>query len=155
MQALWIRIQFHPELLANLDPRFISKDQDLIPDTILMTKQQKLLLKPSKSLIAQNFLVAYEMSLVAQQPVRIQKIYNIRIRYIYRVWKSRDWKSAPFLSRFLISFQRKSHKTLEIQIFLLFLLDDRRILIQIRISDKRIRIREAQKRMDPDPEHCQ
>jgi hypothetical protein len=43
--------------------------------------------------------------------------------------------------------------------FLLFLLDDRRIRIRIRISDLwiRIRIPEAQKHMyptDPDPQHC-
>ncbi len=41
--------------------------------------------------------------------------------------------------------------------FLLFLLDDRRIRIRIHISDQWIRIREAQKHMDPtdqDPQHC-
>ncbi len=47
-----------------------------------------------------------------------------------------------------------SHKTVEIKVFLLFLLDGRRT--RIRSSDKRIWIREAQKLNDPtDPEHWQ
>jgi hypothetical protein len=50
---------------------------------------------------------------------------------------------------------QKSHKIVEIMVFLLFLQDDRRIRIRIRIqtSDKWIRIREAQKHVDPvDPD---
>jgi hypothetical protein len=41
-------------------------------------------------------------------------------------------------------------------LFLLFLHDDRRIRIRIHTSDEWIRIREAQKHVDPDPdpEHC-
>jgi hypothetical protein len=50
----------------------------------------------------------------------------------------------------------RSQKTVEIKVFLLFLLDDGRTWIRIQIptgtSDWRIRIREAQKL--PDPEHC-
>jgi hypothetical protein len=37
--------------------------------------------------------------------------------------------------------------------FVLFLLDDRRIRIRSRTSYKWIRIREAQKHTDPDPQH--
>jgi hypothetical protein len=44
---------------------------------------------------------------------------------------------------------KRSHKTIEIKVFLLFLLDDRRLRIRIHISDYWIRIREAQKHVDP------
>jgi hypothetical protein len=54
-----------------------------------------------------------------------------------------------FLKVHLHNFSKtKSHKE-----FLLFLLDDGRIRIRIHISDEWIRIREAQKHMDPtDPD---
>jgi hypothetical protein len=57
---------------------------------------------------------------------------------------------------------KKSHKIVGIKVFLLFLHDDRRIRIQSHTSDKWIRIREAQKHVDPvdpgsdpDPGHCE
>ncbi len=72
-----------------------------------------------------------------------------------------------FLNTFTSFFKYKSHKEVtkqkESMFFSLFLLDDRRIRIQIRTrirnSDQwiRMRIREAQKHMDstdPEPQHC-
>ncbi len=49
---------------------------------------------------------------------------------------------------------QKSYKTVGVKVFLLFLLDDRRIRIRISTSDQWIRIWEAQKHVNPvDPEH--
>ena len=64
---------------------------------------------------------------------------------------------GTFTSFFTGKRSKRSHKTIWIKVFLLFLLDERRI--RIHTSDKWIRIREAQKHVDPvdpdsDPEHC-
>jgi hypothetical protein len=62
---------------------------------------------------------------------------------------------GTFTSFFKDKKSLKSHKTIGINVFLLFLLDDRRI--RIRISELWIRIREAQKHMDPTdpaPQQC-
>ncbi len=58
---------------------------------------------------------------------------------------------GTFTSFFKGKKSKRSHKTVEIKVFLTILLNDRRI--RIRISDKWIRIwiQEAQKHEDPDP----
>jgi hypothetical protein len=89
---------------------------------------------------------------------------------LYHHWPSRCHKKkfeTSFSAYYLIKgtftsfFKDKSkwsHKTVGIKIFLTIFLADRRIRSRIRIhtSDYRIRIREAQKHVDPDPvpEHC-
>jgi hypothetical protein len=58
---------------------------------------------------------------------------------------------GKFTSFFKDKKSKRSHETVRIKVFLLFLLDDRRIQIRNRIhtSDKWILIREAQKHVDP------
>jgi hypothetical protein len=61
--------------------------------------------------------------------------------------------SGTFTSFLKITSPKEVTKRQESRFFLLFLVDDRRIRIWIQISDKRIRIQEAQKHMDLYPQH--